>query len=115
MEAILDVSAEPYDRCYPVESFDESPDPWVREGRQLRPVVSGHPVRYNDAYRWEGTCHLLIVCQPLAGWRHVEVTDRRPARDYAPCMKALVERSVPKADDPCGPGPFAYPYAGGFV
>jgi hypothetical protein len=97
MEAILDLDAEPYDRRYPVVCVDASPDHLVRETRQPLPVAPGRPARYAYEYRREGTCHLLLFCPPLAGWRHVEVTARRTAQDFAPCMNALVEIHCPKA------------------
>jgi hypothetical protein len=97
MEDILDLYAEPYDRRYPVVCFDESPYQLVSEVRQALPVAPGRPARYDYEYRREGTCNLFIFCQPLAGWRHVEVTDRRTARDFAQCMKALVDIHFPKA------------------
>jgi DDE superfamily endonuclease len=97
MEDILDVYAEPYNRRYPVVCFDESPDQLVSEVRQPLPVAPGRPARYDDEYRREGTCNLLLFFQPLAGWRHVEVTERRTARDFAQWMKALVESYFPKA------------------
>jgi hypothetical protein len=97
MEDILDLYAEPYDRRYPVVCFDESPYQLVSEVRPALPVAPGRPARDDYEYRREGTCNLFIFCQPLAGWRHVEVTDRRTARDFAQCMKALVDLHFPKA------------------
>jgi hypothetical protein len=38
-----------------------------------------------------------MVVQPLGGWRHVKVTDRRTAQDFAHCMKDLVDHHVPQA------------------
>ena len=35
--------------------------------------------------------------QPLAGWRHVKVTDQRTTIDFAPCMKDLVDVHFPHA------------------
>jgi hypothetical protein len=35
--------------------------------------------------------------QPLHGWRHVKVTDRRTAQDFAHCMKDLVDLHFPEA------------------
>jgi hypothetical protein len=35
--------------------------------------------------------------EPLRGWRHVEVTDRRTAQDFAVCMKDLVDVHFPEA------------------
>ena len=31
------------------------------------------------------------MCQPLHGWRHVKVTNRRTRRDWALCIKELVD------------------------
>jgi hypothetical protein len=97
MEDILDLYAEPYDRRYPVVCFDESPYHLVSETRQPLPVAPGRPARYDYEYRREGTCNLFLFFQPLAGWRHVEVTARRTAQDFAQCMKALVDIHFPKA------------------
>jgi hypothetical protein len=35
--------------------------------------------------------------QPLQGWRHVKVTARRTAKDFAHCMQELVDVHFPKA------------------
>jgi hypothetical protein len=37
------------------------------------------------------------MCEPLRGWRHVEVTERRTRLDYARCVKDLVDRYYPQA------------------
>ena len=42
--------------------------------------------------------HLLMICAPLAGWRHVEVTDRRTRVDVAHGLKDVVEVHCPEAD-----------------
>ncbi len=97
MEDILDLYAEPYDPRYPVVGFDEMPYQMVSEVCQPLPVAPGQPARYDYEYRREGTCNLFMLCQPLAGWRHVEVTERRTAKDFAQCMKALVEVHFPEA------------------
>ena len=36
--------------------------------------------------------------EPLAGWRHVEMTERRTKRDYAECIRWLVDHVYPKAE-----------------
>jgi transposase len=38
-----------------------------------------------------------MFLQPLGGWRHVKVTDRRTAQDFAHCMKDLVDSHFPQA------------------
>ena len=97
MEDILDLYAEPYQPRYPVVCFDESPYQLVSEVRQPLPMGPGQPRRYDYEYRREGTCNLFMFFQPLQGWRHVKVTDRRTARDFAHCMKDLVDRHFPEA------------------
>lgn len=98
MEDLLEWSAEPYDAFYPVVCFDESPYQLVSETRQPLPLAPGRPARYDDEYRREGTCHVFMCFQPLAGWRHVEVTARRTAQDFAHRMQALVEEYFPQAE-----------------
>jgi hypothetical protein len=98
MEDILELSAEPYDAHYPVVCFDESPYPLVSEGRQPLPPLPGQPARDDYEYRRGGTCNVFMCLQPLVGWRHVEVTERRTAQDFADCRQALVEVHFPHAE-----------------
>jgi DDE superfamily endonuclease len=97
MEDVLDLDAEPYDPQYPVVCFDESPDQLISEVREPLPAPPGHPVRYDYEYRREGSCNLFMFLEPLQGWRHVKVTDRRTAQDFAHCMPDLVDRHFPQA------------------
>jgi hypothetical protein len=97
MEDILDLYAEPYDPYYPLVCFDESPYQLVSEVRQPSPVAPGQPLRYDYEYRREGTCNLFLFFEPLQGWRHVKVTDRRTAQDFAYCMRDLVDVHFPQA------------------
>ena len=97
MEDVLDLYAEPYNPQYPVVCFDESPYQLVSEVRQPLPVRPGQPVRYDYEYRREGTCNLFMCFEPLQGWRHAKVTDRRTTRDFAYCMQDLVDLHFPKA------------------
>jgi hypothetical protein len=39
----------------------------------------------------------FMMCEPLRGWRHVKVTARRTRRDYAECLRELVEVHYPRA------------------
>jgi hypothetical protein len=97
MEDILELYAEPYDPRYPVVCFDEKLYQLVSEVRQPLPAVPGKPVRYDYEYRREGTCNLCMFFQPLRGWRHIKVTERRTARDFAHCMRDLVDVHFPRA------------------
>ena len=97
MEDILDLYAEPYDPQYPLVCFDESPYQLVSEVCQPLPVRPGQPRRHDYEYRRAGTCNLFMFFEPLRGWRHVKVTDRRTAQDFAYCMKDLVDTHFPQA------------------
>jgi hypothetical protein len=97
MEDVLELYAEPYDPDYPVVCFDESPYQLVSETRVPLPVEKGKPQRYDYEYKREGTCNLFMFFQPLGGWRHVKITERRCAKDWAYCMKDLVDVHFPDA------------------
>ena len=97
MEDVLDLYAEPSDPQYPVVCFDESPYQLVNEVRHPVPVRPGQPARYDYEYRREGTCNLFMFFEPLQGWRHMKVTDRRTAQDFAYCMQDLVDVHFPQA------------------
>lgn len=97
MEDVLDLYEEPYDPAYPVVCFDESPQQLISETRQALPPEPGQPARIDYEYRREGTCNLFMFFEPANGWRHVKVTDRRTAHDWAHCMKDLVDVHFPDA------------------
>jgi hypothetical protein len=97
MEDILALYAEPYDPRHPVICVDESPYQLISEVRQPLPMVPGQLRRYDYEYRREGTCNLFMLFQPLQGRRHVKVTDRRTAKDFAYCMQEMVDVHFPKA------------------
>ena len=44
-----------------------------------------------------GTANLSMMFAPLEGWRHVEITDRDTAVDYAHVLKDLSDTHFPKA------------------
>jgi hypothetical protein len=39
----------------------------------------------------------LMMCVPLRGWRHVTVIERRTRRDYAHCIREMVDQHFPRA------------------
>lgn len=97
MEDLLDLYAEDFDPLRPVVCFDELPYQLVAETRLPLPLQPGKPLRYDYEYRRNGTCNLFMFFQPLAGWRHVEVTKQRTKRDFAYQMKDLVDAHFPQA------------------
>jgi len=97
MEAVPDLYAEPYDPARPLVGFDETSKQLVAESRLPLPMEPGKPERVDYEYERNGTANLFLLCQPLGGWRHVEVTDRRTKHDFAEQMRALVDRHFPDA------------------
>ena len=77
MEDVLDLYAEPYDPERPVVCFDETSKQLLAEKRSPIPPKPARRERYDYEYQRNGTRNLFMLCEPLAGWRHVAVTERR--------------------------------------
>jgi len=97
MEDILDLYAEAYDPLYPVVCFDETPYQLILEIKQPLPPKPKQPLRFDYEYKRNGTVNLFIFFQPLAGWRHIKVTDRRTKLDFAYCLQQMVDFHFPDA------------------
>ena len=95
MEDVLDLYAEPYDSQRPVVCFDESSTQLLADVREPQPARPGRPKREDYEYRREGTRNLFLACEPKAGWRHVAITERRAAEDFAHQMQWLVDEAYP--------------------
>jgi transposase len=98
MEDVLDLYAEPYDPRRPVVCFDEQSYQLIAEVRGPLPAAPGRPERVDYEYRRQGTANLFLTFEPLAGWRHVEVTERRTSAEFAQQMRALVDVHYPDAE-----------------
>lgn len=97
MEDVLSVYTRPYDSRYPVVCFDETSKQLVKQTQLPLPIEAGQPPRYDYEYERNGVANLFMFVEPLAGWRHVQVTERRTKRDYAQQMKYLVDERYPDA------------------
>lgn len=87
----------PYDPSYPVVCFDEACKQLFGAVRPAQRTRRGPAARIDDAYERKGVCHPLMLCEPLRGWRHVKVTERRTRRDYAEGVRELVAMHCPRA------------------
>jgi hypothetical protein len=96
MEDVLDVYAQPYDPDFPVVCLDEKLVTLHGDVTAPFPVEPGHPERIDYEYSREGTANLFVMVEPLAGWRHVEVTKRRTACDYAEQLRWLADERYPQ-------------------
>jgi DDE superfamily endonuclease len=97
MEDVLEVYQRPRDANRPLVCLDETTKQLIKETRVSVPAKRGQPARHDYEYERNGTANLFMLFAPLQGWRHVEVTDRRTAVDYAQVLKALSDRHFPAA------------------
>jgi transposase len=98
MENVLDLYAEAPDLKRPVVCFDESPVQLIGEVRQPIPAKPGRLERYDYEYRRNGTVNLFVLLDVHRPWRKVKLTERRAAKDYAECIRDLVDIHYPDAE-----------------
>ena len=98
MEDVLDLYGEPYDPKRPVVCFDETSKQLVAEKRSPIPAKAGRRERFDYEYQRNGTRKLFMLCEPLAGWRHLAVTERRTMKDFAHQMRWLVDTAYPEVE-----------------
>jgi hypothetical protein len=97
MEDVLELYAEPLDPARPVVCFDEASKELRGDVAEPVPAAPGSPAKQDYEYTRHGTANLFVVVEPLAGRRHVEVTDRRTIPDFAARMKHLCDEMYPEA------------------
>jgi hypothetical protein len=95
MEDVLQVYQLPYDPERPVICMDEASKQLIGETRVPLPTEPGAPLREDYEYERFGVVSEFVFVQPLRGWRHVIVTDRRTKRDWALCIQDLLDRQFP--------------------
>ena len=95
MEDVLEVYQRPYDRQRPLVCLDETSKQLIAETRLPIAAKPGQPGRHDYEYRRNGTANLFMMFAPLEGWRHVKVTDRHTAVDYAQVLKELSDTHFP--------------------
>ena len=98
MEDVLEVYTRPHDPQRPLVCLDESSKQLIRETRVPTAMKPGQPTRHDYEYERNGTANLFMLFAPLEGWRHVEVTDRHTAVDYAKILRDLADTHFPDAE-----------------
>ena len=97
MEDVLDVYHRPRDPECPVVCLDETSKQLIAETRVPIAAKPGRPARIDYEYERNGTANIFMLFAPLEGWRHVEVTDRHTAVDYAHLLKQVSDTWFPNA------------------
>ena len=98
MEDVLEVYQRPRDPNRPVVCLDETSKQLISETRVPIAAKPGQVARYDYEYERNGTANLFMMFAPLEGWRHVEVTDRHAAVDYAHILKELSDTRFPEVE-----------------
>jgi hypothetical protein len=97
MEDVLEVYARPYDRQRPVVCVDEGGKQLIGEVRSPLPMRPGKPSRHDNEYFRGGMANLFMAFEPLAGERHVKVTEHKKSIDFARMLAALSDEYYPHA------------------
>jgi hypothetical protein len=97
MEDVLEVYQRPHDPACPVVCLDETSKQLISETRVPIPAKPGRVARHDYEYVRNGTANLFMLFAPLQGWRHVKVTDRHAAVDYAQVLKDIADTHFPDA------------------
>jgi hypothetical protein len=98
MEEVLEVYQRPRDPACPMVCVDETSKQLIAETRVPITAKPGRPARHDYEYERNGTANLFMMFAPLEGSRHVKVTDRHAAVDYAQVLKELSDTHFPKAE-----------------
>jgi hypothetical protein len=97
MEDVLSLYEQPYDPDYPQVCLDEKLVTLHGNVVEPLPVQPGYPERVDYEYERIGTANLFVMVERLSGYRHVEVTERRTAVDYAHQLQWLADVRYPQA------------------
>ena len=91
MEEVLDTYEKPYDPLVPVVCMDEQPVQLINEVKIPIAATQAHAKRIDYEYERAGTASIFMFTEPLAGWRNVEVRERRTKVDWAKEIGTLLD------------------------
>jgi hypothetical protein len=97
MEDVLEVYKRPYNPAFPVVCLDETNRQLIEETRKAIPVKPNRARRTDYKYRRNGVVNLFMMFEPLQARRYVKVKERRTRKDWAECVRNLVDVHYPKA------------------
>ncbi len=97
MEDVLRTYELPYSAEFPVVCMDEASKQLFGEVESPQPASPGKHRREDYEYERKGTCNQFMFCEPLRGWRHVIVSQRRTMQDWALAIRELVDNYYPTA------------------
>ena len=77
--------------------MDESCKQMIGEVREPIPCAPGRPERIDDEYVRNGVAEIFMEVEPLAGKRHVAITEHRTRKDWAWQIKEMLDERYPNA------------------
>lgn len=97
MEEVLDLYHLPYDPQFPLICMDESNKQLVGEVHAPIAPAPGRGQIIDHEYVRNGVAEIFLEVEPLAGRRHVAITERRTRQDWAFFIKGMLEERYPQA------------------
>lgn len=97
MEDVLAIYEMPYSEDYPVICMDESCKQLIGDVQEPITCAPGRPARLDHEYVRNGVAEIFLEVEPLAGSRHVAVTEHRASKDWAWWIKGMLEERYPNA------------------
>lgn len=98
MEDTLEVYHRPYNERFPMVCLDETNRQLIAESRKAIPAKPGQKKRVDYEYRRNGVVNLFMMFEPLKARRYVKVMDHRTRKDFAQCVRELVDVHYPDAE-----------------
>jgi hypothetical protein len=98
MEDTLEVYHRPYNEKFPMVCLDETNRQLIAETRKAIPAKPGQNKRIDYEYRRNGVVNLFMMFEPLKARRHVKVMEQRTRKDFAQCIRELVDVHYPDAE-----------------
>ena len=98
LEDVLAVYARPVDAARPLVCFDEAGKDLKAHKRPPQPATPGRLAREDSEYKRDGSRNLFLTYAPWLGRRHLTVTRRRTALDFAHAIRDLVDGQFPQAE-----------------
>jgi len=87
----------PYDEDIPVICMDEQPVQLLDDKLEPLPMKPCKSAKEDYGYVRCGVCNIFIFTEPLAGWRHINVSQRRTKVDWALHIQELLDVHYPNA------------------
>jgi len=78
--------------------MDEMPQQLLIEVHDSLPMEPGQPLREDYEYERNGVSNIFLFFEPLAGRRHVWVSEHRTKVDWAQAMRYLADELYPEAE-----------------